>query len=412
MKYGKNRLSGLEHEIKNLSLDNITKEQLKNFILDKFFSFRSYHASIMIDKDIIENHTYYNPELKKIAKHFDELLSLITIDEVFGIHDYFANKNAYISNTQWELFSNGEERLNLLKKLFGKNLTNPLHTSIDLQTIIDPVNTLWKLIEQNTLDETTLKKLITQGVNLNLIRYDKGPFSGAALSWACYKDASPEIIQVLLAYGADTEAREHDEDWTALLYACQYASNIEVLQVLIQHEANVNVTCLPYREYEGALDLLCMYDKPTPFVKLLLAAGADAQKRNPLQYCVGYYPYYTDDGLCVTKFENARTTGELLVLFNAEIEKSLLEKALSAKAPGDVISFLITDCGLKVTEDDFYKFCSYAVPSIELFDLFLAQGAAQADFRKVVNILYAHPDSAAVIKHCVDFINCPAYWKE
>lgn len=239
--------------------------------------------------------------------------------------------------------------------------------------------------------------------------------STTSLSFACKNDAPLEIIRSLLDNGADVMARGEYDGRTPLLWACEYSSDIRVLELLIARGANVNDLYWPspsHRNGHSALTILCREDKPAEFVELLINNGADPNYLPvdpPIIYCFGYADYSMDYEV-KTKFINTIKTAELLIMAGASTDPITLEMPLSARAPERVITFLLTECGKQATPEDFYKFCTYSVPSVDLINLFLAHGAAQADLSRVVGLLCFQENSYSSIKYIIDSVHNPAYW--
>jgi ankyrin repeat protein len=231
---------------------------------------------------------------------------------------------------------------------------------------------------------------------------------------ACQNDASVETIRSLLDNGADVRARDYDGR-TPLLWACEYSTDIKVLELLIARGANVNDIYWPspsQRNDHSALTVVCREDKPSEFVELLLSNGADPNYQvydTPLAYCFGNADYSMDYEV-KTKFNNTLKTAELLLMAGAKTDTITLDIPLSAHAPEEVILFLLNQCGKRATPEDFYRFCTYAVPSENLINWFMAQGAAQADLRRVIGLLCYQENSYSSIKYIFGLVQHHSYW--
>lgn len=280
------------------------------------------------------------------------------------------------------------------------------------------VHMLHQLIEEKQLNKQNLSELIGQGIDLNKVVQYHSKISSqyyyqTPLSFACRIDAPAEIICLLLDHGADVTARRSNEDRTPLLWACEYSTDIQVLELLIARGANVNDTYeASHRNDHSALAILCIEDRPSDFVELLINNGADPNYTTydtPIAYCFGYADYAMDYQT-KTKFNNTIKIAEILIMAGASTDIITLRMAQQAYAPEKVITFLLTEYGKQATPSDLYDFCKYAVPSINLIDLFIDKGASQADFRHVVGLLCYQKNSYNAIQYILNLMPDPSYW--
>ncbi|MGE0010486.1 MAG: ankyrin repeat domain-containing protein [Candidatus Babeliales bacterium] len=274
--------------------------------------------------------------------------------------------------------------------------------------MINPLITLYTLIKDKELNEQSLSELIKNGIDLNFYATHCTP-----LSYACKLDSSIEIIRLLLDHGADVRARKDESDRTPLLWACEYTTDIKVLELLLERGANPNDAYFPtHRDEHTTLTVLSINDKPAAYTELLLKYGADPNGPKSIKtsfaYCFGYADYSMDHEVKTT-FKNSVANGELLIMAGATTDNFNLSIPLAARAPNEVLVFLLGECNIEATPEDFYLFCAYAVPSIELVDLFMAKGAALADLCRIVGLLIYQEHSYNAIKHIIEFVNNPHY---
>jgi ankyrin repeat protein len=93
--------------------------------------------------------------------------------------------------------------------------------------------------------------------------------------YAVYNE-SPEAVQVLLAAGADLEARDEDGG-TALMYAASFSEDPKVAQVLLDAGADLEA-----RSELGWTPLMvaASFSESSDVVQTLLNAGADASPKD------------------------------------------------------------------------------------------------------------------------------------
>lgn len=280
----------------------------------------------------------------------------------------------------------------------------------------NPLITLYTLIKDKALNEQNLSELLERGVNLNFapITYEQAKLSlythMTPLSFACKMDSPIETIRLLLDHGADPTIRDNLDRRTPLLWACEYVTDIKVLELLLERGADANESYAPtHRDSHTALVILSVNDRPSEYTELLLTNGADPNRESPFAYCFGFADYSMDYNKKTT-FKNSVAIGELLIMAGATSESLTLEIPLKAHAPDEAFTFLLRECDLQATPEDFYSFCAYAIPSIELIDLFMAKGAALTDLRRVVGLLIYQDHSYNAIKHIIEFVHNANYW--
>jgi len=113
-----------------------------------------------------------------------------------------------------------------------------------------------------------------RGANVNSKRghYEKAPLHGAA------HNGHVEVAQVLLAAGADVNARNQNENTSLIIAAVNGC--VEVAQVLLAAGAdleaknNVGKTALDYAKQRGHAAIVAMIEQSEPLTKSAAQGGA------------------------------------------------------------------------------------------------------------------------------------------
>ena len=127
-----------------------------------------------------------------------------------------------------------------------------------------PEDAFLELCKKGTAEEVRKALVFDTNANARVIG------GGTALMWAAMENSNPEVVKVLLAGGADANAKSED-GWTALIAAAGF-NTPEVVKVLLAGGADVNA------KSEGGVTALmaAAWKNPNPaVVKMLLVGGAD-----------------------------------------------------------------------------------------------------------------------------------------
>lgn len=119
-----------------------------------------------------------------------------------------------------------------------------------------------------------IKTLIKAGANVNQKMMGRTTLLPLIIENTADID-NPEIVKVLLDYGANVEA-ENDSGWTPLMLAVEYR-NSEYVKMLIDAGANVNAKVIRYPSYGSGWTPLMIAVKSGDIekVNILIDAGAD-----------------------------------------------------------------------------------------------------------------------------------------